>query len=322
MKKLNDPVFHALFPGGKQFMARRLLSEKLNPWRKSHDIEMAALVAFGVLPHIKTIPAMGMMIEDYEAGLYEGVHTLVVPSSGNTAHAVARLAPAFGISVVKALVQSDVPDSKKGILSALSVVDLIEVGGKRSVAERALKEASMDGHHHLDQYTHRGNDRFLERFVGPQILSVVGRNLAIVAIAMGSGGTACGVARYLERERPHSKVLGVRPKLGHRVPGCRDEKKMAEVSTLPVWDYVHDVAEVERETSFIGMKMLWSEVEPQPGPSSGMAFQGLVKYLSELEKSDLDRLRGKTVAFICPDDGRFYSERSGGTLDPDQGAVA
>ena len=44
-----------------------------------------------------------------------------------------------------------------------------------------------------------------------------------------------------------------------------------------------------------------------------------MKYLAGLNQGEIERLRGKSVGFICPDDGRFYSERTTGELDTDQG---
>ena len=44
-----------------------------------------------------------------------------------------------------------------------------------------------------------------------------------------------------------------------------------------------------------------------------------MKYLAELSREERKLLSGKSVGFICPDDGRFYSERTTGELDTGQG---
>jgi cysteine synthase len=109
--------------------------------------------------------------------------------------------------------------------------------------------------------------------------------------------------------------------LGQQVPGARDEKRMADVVTLPWKDVVDEVVEVSRKDSFIGMRRLWSAVEPQPGPTSGLAFEGLMHHLKKMDEKELESLSGKCGAFICPDDGRFYSERTTGELDTGQGTA-
>ncbi|MDO8566823.1 MAG: pyridoxal-phosphate dependent enzyme [bacterium] len=312
-----DPIFQALNPeNNRQFMMARWLPPELNEFAE-FDIKVAALIPFGTFPHIKAVATVQMMVEDFKAGLYDDKHTIVVDSSGNTAHAVARLARAFGFHEVKVVLSTDVPESKKGILSALSSVEIIEVGGGRSVAKRAEEEAQKPGHHRLNQYSHMGNVRAHERYTGPEVLRVLGDSAAVVAVAMGSGGTACGVGRFFREYHPQTVILAVRPMLGEQVPGARDEKKMAEVVTLP-WKGVVDMAvEVSRKESFVRMRKLWSAVEPQPGPTSGLAWGGLEHYLEN--EALLGRFRGKTLGFICPDDGRFYSERTTGELDTDQG---
>lgn len=315
-----DPIFQALNPEGKQFLHACWLSSKLNPVAH-YGIEIAALIPFKTFPHIKAPATVQMMLEDFKNGLYDDKHTIVVDSSGNTAHAVARLARAFGFQEIKVVLAADVPDSKRGILSALSSVDLITVGRGKSVSQRAKEEAQKPGHHHLNQYTHMGNVRAHELYTGPEILRVLGGEIAVVAVAMGSGGTVTGVSRFLKRKNPETIILGIRPMLGQQVPGARDREKMNEVTTLPWKEAVDVVIEVSRKESFIKMRQLWSEVEPQPGPTSGLASRGLDAYFGSLPQEALEKLRGKRAAFICPDDGRFYSERTTGELDPDQGLM-
>lgn len=313
-----DPIFEALNPEGKKFMEVRWLPSRLN-FFSEYGIRIGALIPFTIFPHIKTVATVQMMLEDFKNGLYEDMHTIVVPSSGNTAHAVARLARAFGFSEVKVVLSADVPDSKKGILTALSSVDIITVSGGKSVARRAEEEARNPGHYLLNQYGHKSNPRAHELYTGPEIARVLGSTIALIAIAMGSSGTAAGVGSFFQHTHPETIILGVRPTLGQQVPGTRDSKKMEEVVTLPWMSFVPVIEEVTRKDAFIWMRRLWSAVEPQPGPSSGLAFGGLVQYLKKLNREELGRLRGQCVGFICPDDGRFYSERTTGELDTDQG---
>ena len=310
----SDPIFRALDPRDKQFMQARRLSAKLNPTA----LDVSALIPFGLFPHIKSIPTVGMMLDDYLAGRYKRKHTIVVDSSGNTAHAVCRLAPAFGFKHVKVVMSTDVPPSKRDIMAALSWVEIIQV--PTGVAKRAQEEGRRPGHVHLDQYKHPANLQMHCDTTGPEIRRVMGDDLFIIAIGMGSSGTAAGVAKYFKTlglaDTPI--ILGVRPVLGEQVPGTRDKDRMKEVVTLPWEQYVDLVVEVSRKESFIAMRRLWSEVEPMPGPSSGLAYAGLMKCIGNWDPSFAPGLK---AAFICPDDGRFYTERTTGELDPDQGIV-
>lgn len=319
-----DRIFQALNPEGKEFMEARWLPPGLNPFA-GYGIRIAALIPFTLFPHIKTIPTVQMMLEDFNNGVYDGMHTIVVPSSGNTAYAVARLYRAFGFQKAKVVLGNDVPESKSSILRAFGVVDVRQVD---DVAATALEESQKPGHYLLDQYKHLGNMNAHRMYTGPEIMRVLGDKVAIVAIALGSGGTAGGVGSFFKSIEPSDgpyvpkMVLGVRPKLGKRVPGTRDKKKMEEVVTIPWEQFVPEVAELTRDEAFVLMRKLWCAVQPQPGPSSGLAYGGLLQYMrTRMSRGELERLEGKCVAFICPDDGRFYPERTTGALDPDEGLL-
>jgi cysteine synthase len=311
-----DPVWQAFNPRDKRFIEARMLPASLNPFA-GDGIDVVAFVIVG-LPHAKAVPAHVMLWQDYVNELYQGVHTLVVPSSGNTVHAVARLAPVYGLKV-KAVMNLDVPDSKTGILRQLgNVVDVLQV---RSVEETTAEESAKPGHYHLDQYGHEGNPESHRDYTGPLILRVLNEAPAVVAAALGSGGTAFGLAQSFKEMGLDTRVVGVRPILGEQVPGARDEKKMADVVKLPWQSLVKHVAEVGRKESFIGMRQLWSAVEPQPGPTSGMAWRGLMRYLESVGREGRQQYRGRYVGFFCPDDGRFYTAPTLSELDADQGII-
>lgn len=311
-----DPIFQALNPEGKEFLRARVLPASLNPFISS--IKMTALLAFGEFPHIKAVAVVQMMLEDFKKGIYEGKHTVVVDSSGNTAHVVARLARAFGFEHVKIVLPSDVPSAKKALFSALSTPEVILVPKGVSAADRAEEEARKPGHCRINQYAHMGNVRAHSRYTGPEIMRALdGRPLGAIAIPMGSGGTACGIGRYLKEKNKEIIVVGVRPALGEQVPGARDKKKMEEVVTLPWGEVVDEVIEVSRKESFTRMRQLGSWIEPQPGPTSGLAYAGLMKSIRF--KDFIERKQIETVAFVCPDSAALYSDVTIAELDTGQG---
>lgn len=289
MLNRHDSIFKEFNPEGKQFL-------------RPHQIQdgIVALTVDG-LPHIKTIPAFVMMLDDYNKGLYDGVHTIVIDSSGNTGHGGGRLAPAFDMDVIIVLAL-DVPAAKRAIIETLPRVEVIAVAGNE-VAAKAIELGNRPGYRHINQYRHEANVRAHELYTGPEIIRALGGVPPdVVAIAMGSAGTISGVGRYLKKHSPGTKVIGVRPELGQRVPGARDEKKMEAVVTFP-WQEVTDVViEVSRRESFEKARDLWNAVEPQPGPTSGLAYAGLLKYLSS------DDRKHRISVFLCPDSAYLYPE--------------
>lgn len=313
---LMNPIARALDPGGKQFLRARALPSSMNL-----GLKMFALLAYGEFSHIKTLPVFQMMYEDYLNGHYQGKSTIVAETSGNTGWAISRLARAFGFENVKIVMSADVPASKRDIFSAMSTVEIITVPKGYSAAARAIEEAQKPGHYNLDQYRHLGNMRAHEMYTGPEIARVLHGDIGLIAIATGSCGTVAGVGRFLKENYPHAIVIGVQPKLGEQVPGARDKQKIAADVTLPWEEVVHGVVEVPRKVAFEATRRLWGAIEPQPGPTSGLAYAGLLQYLSYLESQPmmLELVSGKNVAFLCPDPAPLYSGVIMAELDADQG---
>lgn len=315
---LRHPIVEALDPNRRRFIGVRWLSPRLNP-HADLDIRLGVAIAFlDGLPHIKAAAAFGMLRDDFQAGRYKGVTTLVVPSSGNTADAVARLAPAFGIERVKLVMSSDVPATKRNLISALASARVILPEAGQSAEEAAEEEASRPGHYLLDQYGHEGNARIHEECTGPQLLEAAGGHIDVVSVCMGSAGTVTGVSRHLKAADPATTVLGVRPLSGERIPGTRDDRQMAATVTIPWQQAIDHLVEVPAKPAFVKTRELWREVEPRPGPSSGAAYFGLLSYLEGLDREALRRRAGQTMIAVCPDDGRFYSDQIIRELDPDQ----
>jgi len=317
-RALNHPVVQALDPTRRSFVGLRWLSPALNPHAEA-GIRLGVAIAFlDGLPHIKAVAAYGMLMYELQAGRFEGVSTLVVPSSGNTADAVARLAPAFGIRRVKLVMQSDVPATKRNLISALASARVILPEAGQSPEAAAADKATLPGHPLLNQYSHPGNPAIHAQTTGPRPLEAAGSRIDVVAVGMGSAGTVTGVSQALKAANPSTVVLGVRPAPGERIPGMRDASKMAATVTLPWRDAIDHFVEVPAKASFVRTRALWQEVEPRPGPSSGAAFLGLLTWLDGLAPEARERFRGATMVALCPDDGRFYSDQIIRELDPDQ----
>ena len=317
---LSHPIVQALDPNRRDFVRVRWLSPRLNPYA-ARGIRLGCAVTFlDGLPHIKAVAAYGMLMDELRRGNLHKVHTLVVPSSGNTADAVARLAPAFGIERVKLFMSSDVPATKRNLIAALASARVISPEAGKGVEAAAREEADLPGHHLLDQYGHGGNVAIHEACTGPRLLEAAGGRIDIVAVGMGSAGTVTGVSRHLKAVAPETRVVGVRPAPGERIPGMRDKAQMAAAVTIPWQQAIDALEEVTEKPAFIKTRELWSEVEPRPGPSSGAAFLGLLQYLQRLDaEGGLDAMAGASVVSLCPDDGRFYSDQIIRELDPDQG---
>ncbi len=268
--------------------------------------EMGAATLKGI-PHLKRVAAFGMMMQDFLQGLYKGVVRLIVPSSGNTGEGIAYFAAAFGLKVT-VIMPADSPEAKKDVIRKIPGARLLCPKAGESVQALAEKEAKKPGCLLVDQYKHMGNVLIHQKLTGPALLRAIGKKKLkklIVAVAMGSGGTATGVALYLKSVLPCVVALGVRPKPGQKVDGVRDVHRMDEVVTIPYQFAVDHIIEVEHDESFFRANEL-RRTGLDVGPSSGLAQAGLREFLASLSPKERKRFRGYRAVFICPDKGVLY----------------
>lgn len=296
----------------KDFIAVHWLPHSLNPYREE-GIALGAATAWNGIPHIKMVAAFGMLLQDFRKGLYKNVARLIVPSSGNTAHGIGVLAQAFGIPQVVVVMPADTPQAKREAVRRIPGVRLILPAAGGSVQAVALAEAAVPGSLLVDQYKHVGNMLIHQTWTGPALLHALGRQkkrLRLVAIAMGSGGTATGVALHLKSVVPDVIIVGVRPKPGERVDGVRDVHRMDEVVTIPYEFALDAIVEVGRAESFHRADELNTRERLGVGPSSGLALAGLLQYLAGLSPEERERFRGGCAAFLCPDKDLLYGRGS------------
>ena len=174
------------------------------------------------------------MLEAAEARghLREG-DTLVEASTGNTAIALAALAPRRGYRVRIVLPRGVVP----------SIADILDLygaaiewrepeSGMRGTIARSREIAAQPDHHALGQFSDASNVLCHYTTTGAEIADAMERVDVFVA-GIGTGGTIMGVARRLRERWPDVQVIGVEPRLGERLQGLRS---LAEGYIPPLLD--------------------------------------------------------------------------------------
>lgn len=147
--------------------------------------------------------------------------TLVEASTGNTAIALAALAPRRGYAVRVVLPHGVVP----------SVADILDLygariewhkpeAGMRGAIGRAQEIAAQPGHYALGQFTDAANAACHYETTGAEIAAAMERVDVFVA-GIGTGGTIMGVTRRLRERWPEMRAVGVEPRLGDRLQGLR-----------------------------------------------------------------------------------------------------
>lgn len=132
--------------------------------------------------------------------------------------------------------------------------------------------------------------------------------------AMGTGGTATGVAKYFKDKNLPTKVIGVTPDSGlyytrfHRLP----ESSRSSVNTLIEgvgedfipknlhMDILENIVEVRDAVGLLEIENLLRTTGIHLGGSSGLAIAGAKQYIIDNELNDKD------IVVICPDSGNRY----------------
>jgi cystathionine beta-synthase len=166
-----------------------------------------------------------------------------------------------------------------------------------------------------NQYHNPDNPRIHELTTGPEIWEQTGGRVTDVVIGMGTGGTISGVGRYLKRQSPAIRIVGVDiegsilleiwknngripegafPKT-YKVEGI-GEDFLPSTTDLSVVD---EIVRVDDRESFLWARALVRQEGIFAGGSSGAALAGAMKYAASLSA---DRL----VVVIFADSGSRY----------------
>jgi cystathionine beta-synthase len=128
---------------------------------------------------------------------------------------------------------------------------------------------------------------------------------------MGTGGTLCGVARYLKERNPSIQVIAIDPvgsafydyfktgRAGDPRPGLLEGLGDEEIIGCPEWDLIDDMFRVSDREAFLAARELAHTEAILAGGSSGAALWGVRKLTREIG-------RPARIVTLFPDSGSRY----------------
>ncbi len=252
------------------------------------------------------------LIEDLERRdlLHPGA-TLVESTSGNLGVALAAIARSRGYSFRAVVDPKTTPENVARLRGLGAAIELVETrdetgGYLLSRLERVAELcASSDRFVCADQYTNPANPRAHEQGTGPELLDQLHRELAAVFVPVSTGGTLAGIARFLRRESPGTRIVAV-DALGSVALGGRPAPRLltgigagrpSSFISPSLYDRRVLVADAE---AFAFCRALAAETGVRVGGSSGAALVACARLLAA--NPELDR-----VACLCPDRGDSYT---------------
>jgi cystathionine beta-synthase len=263
------------------------------------------------------------LIEDAEKkGQIKPGGTIVEGTSGNTGVGLAIAAAIKGYKCIFVL-----PDK----MSLEKIKNLRAFGAKvvvtptavtpedprsyYSVSRRLAKETANSVY--INQYDNLANREAHYKMTGPEILKQM-PDIDVLVCGIGTGGTICGVGKFLKEKKPSVKVVAVDPmgsivfeyfKTGkiHTAPKTYKIEGIGEDFIPKNYDLsvIDDMVQVEDKESFLMTRDLLTKEGIYAGVSSGSALVGAIRWT----QSQADKGKGKKVLIMLPDSGNRYLSR-------------
>ena len=251
------------------------------------------------------------MVEDAEqSGRIKPGDTLIEPTSGNTGQGIALAAAIKGYDCIITLPEK-MSKEKQIALEALGA-KIIRTPSEASFdspeshigVAKKLQE-KIPNSHILDQYANPSNPEAHYHGTAQEILDVFGKDLHMVVMGVGTGGTITGVAKRLKEEIPDIVIVGADPVGSILGGGTEVEPYLVEGIGYDFFpdvldnDLVDEYVKTEDEESFIMARRLIKEEGFLCGGSCGSAMVAALKSAKHLDKD-------KRCLVVLPDGIRNY----------------
>ena len=201
---------------------------------------------------IKDRVALFMLEQAEKDGRLKAGMTIMEPTSGNTGIGLAFVGVQKGYKVV-IVMPENMSEERKKIIAALGA-ELVLTPSEKSImgaVEEAKKRAEADPRIFIpQQFENPDNPQIHYLTTAREIWSQLDGQVDIFVSGLGSGGTLCGVGKFLKEKNPRALVVAVEPKnvsalLGHE-PGLHKIQGIGDGFVPPVLDtsLVDEVVEV------------------------------------------------------------------------------
>jgi cystathionine beta-synthase len=289
------------------------------PWTLKSEL-WAKVEFFNPGGSVKDRIALKIVEEAEKRGDLKPGGTIVEATSGNTGAGLAIVAAIKGYRSVFVMPDKMSPEKINALRAYGSNVVVCPTNVEPespdsyySVARRLSKE--IPNAILANQYHNPDNPRAHYETTGPEIWADFGAELDVYAAGLGTGGTFCGVTKFLKEKNPKLKAVGVDP-VGSLYYGLVKEKKASPIhsyliegvgedfmpSTMDI-SMVDDCVQVTDREGFAATRVLATHEGLLVGGSCGMAFYGAAQYLVRHEMKGGKPLK---ALVILPDSGSRY----------------
>jgi 2,3-diaminopropionate biosynthesis protein SbnA len=266
----------------------------------------------GANPHgsLKDRTAVSLVDDLERRGLLQRGSIIVESTSGNLGVALAAVARGRGYRFLAVVDPKTTPENLDRLRRLGARIELVqtpdEAGGYLLSRLERVGELCASSSRLVwpDQYTNPANPRAHEHGTGPELLEQLDSDLDLVLVPVSTGGTLAGIARFLRRESPATRIVAV-DALGSIALGGRPGPRLltgigaSRRSSFVSADLYDDRVLVADADAFAFCHALAACTGIRVGGSSGAALAACARLLAN--EAELGR-----VACLCPDRGDSY----------------
>ncbi len=249
---------------------------------------------------VKDRPAWYMLKKAEEAGLLTSGKIILEPTSGNTGIALAMIGAAKGYRV-KLVMPACVSIERRRVLEAYGAEVVLSeacaaTDGAIRLAHQILAD-EPDSYYMPNQYANPNNPLSHYETTGPEIFEQTAGQVDVFVAGMGTSGTLMGTGRYLHEKKPGIQIVGIEPRLGHKVQGLKNMQE-AIVPDIYHEDQLDRKITVQDEIAFETARRMALEEGIFAGMSSGAAVAGALQVAREMSSG--------VIVTLIPDRGDRY----------------
>ena len=282
---------------------------KLNNLTKDLDAEVdVKMESFNPTGSVKDRVAVAMIEDAEEKGLLKEGSVIIEPTSGNTGIGLGFAAAAKGYKLILTMPETMSIERRKLLATFGAEIVLTPgsegMGGAIAKAEELNKDTPNSII--LGQFDNESNVEIHYKTTAQEMLRDTEGNVDIVVSAVGTGGTATGIAKGLKEVLPDVKVVAVEPEesqtLGKGEKGPHKIQGIGAGFVPSIYDasLIDEIIPVASEDAGKTLLKLAKNEGIFTGISSGAAT------FAALELAKREENKGKRIIAILPDNGERY----------------
>ncbi len=274
----------------------------------THAHIIAKIESFNPAGSAKDRVALSMITDAEQNGKLTKGGTIIEPTSGNTGIGLALIAPVRGYRLILTM-----PDTmsieRRNLLSAMGAEIVLTPGDKGmngAIEEAERLNKNISGSIILQQFKNPANPKAHELTTGPEIWRDTDGHVDFFVAGIGTGGTISGTGRFLKKQNPNIKIIGIEPATSAVLSGQNSGPHKIQgigagfIPEIYDNDIVDDIFAINDNDAMDMARKLLSTESLFVGISSGAAMFGAIKLAQMIEN------KGKNIIVLLPDTGERY----------------